>query len=198
MDGTAAIGTATTYARADHVHPTDTSRQATLVSGTNIKTINGTSILGSGDLTVGGSTVFYQEYGNGNVSTGKLTIDGTDYEIWAYSQPSKATSTPLMDGTAAIGNSDRYAAENHVHPTDTSRQATLVSGTNIKTVGGTSLLGSGDIPITITMEDTDVDAAVDAAWSDYLVSITLTNPMNASQAASPPCKVFNIPTVQSD
>lgn len=145
MDGTAAIGTATTYARADHVHPTDTSRQATLVSGTNIKTINGTSILGSGDLTVGGSTVFYQEYGNGNVSTGKLTIDGTDYEIWAYSQPSKATSTPLMDGTAAIGNSDRYAAENHVHPTDTSRQATLVSGTNIKTVGNQSLLGSGNL-----------------------------------------------------
>lgn len=145
MDGTAAIGTATTYARADHVHPTDTSRQATLVSGTNIKTINSTSILGSGDLTVGGSTVFYREYGNGNVSTGKLTIDGTDYEIWAYSQPSKATSTPLMDGTAAIGNSDRYAAENHVHPTDTSRQATLVSGTNIKTIGSQSLLGSGNL-----------------------------------------------------
>ena len=54
MVGTAAVGTATTYARADHVHPTDTSRQETLVSGTNIKTINGESILGSGDLSVGG------------------------------------------------------------------------------------------------------------------------------------------------
>lgn len=30
------------------------SKQDTLVSGTNIKTINGTSVLGSGDLTVGG------------------------------------------------------------------------------------------------------------------------------------------------
>lgn len=54
MDGTAAVGTATTYARADHVHPSDTSKQDALVSGTNIKTINGDSILGSGDLTVGG------------------------------------------------------------------------------------------------------------------------------------------------
>lgn len=54
MDGTAAAGTSVKYARADHVHPTDTSRQATLVSGTNIKTINGNSLLGSGDLTVGG------------------------------------------------------------------------------------------------------------------------------------------------
>lgn len=32
-----------------------TSKQDTLVSGTNIKTINGSSILGSGDLTVSGS-----------------------------------------------------------------------------------------------------------------------------------------------
>jgi len=54
MDGTASYGNGTTYARADHVHPTDTSRQATLVSGTNIKTINGNSILGSGDLVISG------------------------------------------------------------------------------------------------------------------------------------------------
>ncbi len=51
MDGVAAVGTETTYARGDHVHPTDTSRQETLVSGTNIKTVDGTSILGSGDIT---------------------------------------------------------------------------------------------------------------------------------------------------
>jgi hypothetical protein len=31
------------------------SKQATLVSGTNIKTINGTSVLGSGDITISGS-----------------------------------------------------------------------------------------------------------------------------------------------
>lgn len=73
MDGTAAAGTSTDYARADHVHPTDTSRAAAshthaisdvtglqtaldgkqdaLVSGTNIKTINGESILGSGNIS---------------------------------------------------------------------------------------------------------------------------------------------------
>jgi hypothetical protein len=31
------------------------AKQATLVSATNIKTVNGSSILGSGDLTVSGS-----------------------------------------------------------------------------------------------------------------------------------------------
>lgn len=58
-----------------------------------------------------------------------------------------ATANPVMDGTAAVGSSDKYAREDHVHPTDTSRQATLVSGTNIKTVGSQSLLGSGDLTV---------------------------------------------------
>ena len=51
MDGSGSAGSGTTYARADHVHPTDTSRQETLVSGTNIKTINNGSIL-SDNLTL--------------------------------------------------------------------------------------------------------------------------------------------------
>ena len=55
--GTAAVGTATAYARADHVHTLPTASaigaQATLVSGTNIKSINGTSLLGSGDISIG-------------------------------------------------------------------------------------------------------------------------------------------------
>ena len=34
-----------------------------------------------------------------------------------------ATANPAMDGTAAVGSSDKYAREDHVHPTDTSRAA---------------------------------------------------------------------------
>ena len=65
----------------------------------------------------------------------------------SISVPNASTSAPLMDGTASYGSGTVYARSNHVHPTDTSRQETLVSGTNIKTVGGTSLLGSGDIAL---------------------------------------------------
>jgi hypothetical protein len=52
------------YAAASHVHITGditgldsalAGKQATLVSGTNIKTVNSTSLLGSGDIAVGGS-----------------------------------------------------------------------------------------------------------------------------------------------
>ena len=57
-------GVPATFAPSAHTHPTsevtglDTAlsgKQATLVSGTNIKTVNGTTLLGSGDLVVSGS-----------------------------------------------------------------------------------------------------------------------------------------------
>lgn len=65
MDGTADAGSEDSYARGDHVHPTDTSRQAALVSGTNIKTINSESILGSGNISIEGvrDVLFIAEYG---------------------------------------------------------------------------------------------------------------------------------------
>lgn len=61
MDGTGSVGSANTVARGDHRHPSDTSRQEKLVSGTNIKTINGQSVLGSGDITISGGG---SEYAN--------------------------------------------------------------------------------------------------------------------------------------
>ena len=33
--------------------------------------------------------------------------------------PAGSYSKPVMDGTAALGNSQRYAREDHVHPRDT-------------------------------------------------------------------------------
>lgn len=63
------------------------------------------------------------------------------------SVPVAATAAPLMDGTAAVGSSAKYAKEDHVHPSDTSKQDTLVSGTNIKTINNESILGSGNIEI---------------------------------------------------
>ena len=71
--------------------------------------------------------------------------------LYAPTPPSPYTSNPVMDGTASPGSSANYARGDHKHPTDTSRQATLVSGTNIKTVNGNSLLGSGDLSISGTI-----------------------------------------------
>ena len=76
------------------------------------------------------STKFYSTAYQGNDGTG-----------------APGTATPLMDGTATVGSATAYAREDHIHPSDTSRQETLVSGTNIKTINGNSLLGSGNIAI---------------------------------------------------
>lgn len=49
---------------------------------------------------------------------------GTDYDTEWVNQSggaNPATATPLMDGTAAVGTATKYAREDHVHPTDTSR-----------------------------------------------------------------------------
>lgn len=41
-----------------------------------------------------------------------------------FNYVSPATTNPVMDGTAAVGSSDKYARADHVHPTDTSRAQT--------------------------------------------------------------------------
>lgn len=70
------------------------------------------------------------------------------------------------------------------------KQNTLISGTNIKTVNGSSLLGSGNLEVGATaMTDAQVEAAVDAAFPYTAVTITLTNPYHASAAGSPACTV---------
>ncbi len=83
------------------------SKQAALVSGTNVKTIEGQSLLGSGNIDLSKSDV------------GLSNVDNTS----DINKPvSIATQTALN-----------------------AKQTTLVSGTNIKTVGGQSLLGSGNV-----------------------------------------------------
>lgn len=184
MDGTAAVGSSVKYAREDHVHPTDTSRQATLVSGTNIKTVNGTSLLGSGnislptasdiptktsDLTNDSGFVTDAGVTSFNGSTGAVTytapvtsVNGSTGAV-TVAVPGASSTAPVMDGTAAVGTGTTWARADHRHPTDTSRasaadltslqttvagkQDALVSGTSIKTVNGTSLLGSGDLTV---------------------------------------------------
>lgn len=139
---------------------------------------DGTGIrLWTGAETGGGSTVTVTQTLTSGTEIASVSVDGTSTTLYAPTPPtvpSASSTTPSMDGTAAVGTATTYARADHVHPTDTSRQATLVSGTNIKTINGNSLLGSGDLTVggSVSMEDTAVDAAVEAAWSVVLHTIT--------------------------
>lgn len=67
-----------------------TDGQATLVSGTNIKTVNGTSLIGSGDIAVAGNT--------GNITFNSNTIDSTDSTSIVF------TPAVDMDSDVTVGN----------------------------------------------------------------------------------------------
>lgn len=61
-----------------------------------------------------------------NTTTNKAMVyDGTNWVPWEVgTSVYPATATPSMDGTATVGTSAKYAREDHVHPSDTSRVPT--------------------------------------------------------------------------
>ena len=164
MDGTAAVGTETAFARGDHRHPSDTSKQdvidashklsADLVEdGTTNKAYtaaekdklatiaqnaevnqNAFSNIKVGTTTVAANTkTDTVEFVAGSNIT--LTPDATSDKITiAAASITPASAVPLMDGTATVGTSTKYAREDHKHPSDTSKQdvisdlATIRSG----------------------------------------------------------------------
>jgi hypothetical protein len=97
VDGTAAVGTSTRFARQDHVHPSDTSRAP----------------LASPALT-----------GTPTTTTATVDTNTTQIASTAFVLAQAGSATPVVDGTAAVGTSTRFARQDHVHPTDTSRLST--------------------------------------------------------------------------
>lgn len=193
-------------------------KQDTLVSGTNIKTINGSSILGSGDIEVAsdidmfadtkngtfyrankkgiywytGATAFNLGIGASDISFSgnkilmfmqkidaddvqnlqdndtigyalglkKLDLNDGEVEIlsnyyiikYDSSTPSKTKllngNGTYIDGLTSITHiSNNYYNKSYIDTGLSSKQDTLVSGTNIKTINNESILGSGNINI---------------------------------------------------
>ena len=71
--------------------------------------------------------------GTPTVPTASVDTSTTQAASTAFVLGQAASATPLIDGTAAVGTSTRYARGDHVHPTDTSR-APLASPTFTGTV----------------------------------------------------------------
>jgi hypothetical protein len=122
---------------------TAANNSITLGSGTATSVFNfgnGATLSGStkavelGTQGAAGSTTTIAIGGTAGTST--TTLNGTTNGVTAaadtnsvalattaYVVGQAGTGTPIIDGTAAVGTSLRYARQDHVHPTDTSRAA---------------------------------------------------------------------------
>jgi hypothetical protein len=162
------------------------AKQDTLVSGTNIKTVNGTSVLGSGNIAISSAVAWGGVTGTlSNQTDLQTALDGKVDENTAITGATKTKVTYDAKGlvtagadatTADIASSTdkRYVTDaqlvvvGNTSGTNTgdnatnsqysglaaSKQDTLVSGTNIKTVNSTSLLGSGNVAVEPTITAT--------------------------------------------
>ena len=163
------------------------NKQDTLVSGTNIKTINNTSLLGSGNIEIEGSSYTAGtgiEITNDNVINNRITsynnlsdlptiptktsellndnnfVESNDLASVAFSGSyldliddpviPQNTSDLYNDSgfiTNTVNDLTNYTTTTNLNSLLNNKQDTLVSGTNIKTINNTSLLGSGNINI---------------------------------------------------
>lgn len=122
------------------------SYQEQLVSGTNIKTINGQDILGSGNLDIsggGGTTDYNQLTNKPQINSVELSGNKSLEDLGIPTKTSELTN----DSGFLTSIPDEYVTETELNAGLGNKQDTLVSGTNIKTVNGESLLGSGNIDI---------------------------------------------------
>ena len=179
MDGAAAIGIGTTFARADHVHASDTSRVPTSTT-VNGHALSSNITVSASDLTTGtlphpqlptlvsgdipnnaantsgnAATATNVAYSGltGTVTTWNQNTTGTAANLSgtpaipsgttattqavndnstklatdAFVLGQASSTTPNMNGTAAIGSSTTFARADHVHASDTSRVPTTTT-----------------------------------------------------------------------
>ena len=128
------------------------AKQETLVSGTNIKTINSTSLLGSGDITVQPTLVSGTNIrtinnnsilGNGNLSVQPTLVSGTNIKT--------------INGTTILGSGDLVIAtgnpfDQDLNTTDDVEFNSVTSGTFTSTGTGAPVITSAST-ITLSAQD---------------------------------------------
>ena len=176
--GTADAGEAITWARADHVHPAQTSVSGNAGSATKLATARTITVAGpaTGDITATGAS--FNGAGDATIKitgikVGLISGLATVATSGSYTNlsdkpaiPSAAGSsdTPAAAGTAKVGDKTTYARADHVHPAQTSVSGNAGSATKLATARtialsgaatgtATSFNGSANITIPVTALD---------------------------------------------
>lgn len=134
LDGTQTINGTKTFSAASQTFGNSTA-SGTINIGTGATVSGSTKALNLGTGGVAGSTTTIT-IGSNSGGTSTTTLQGTTNGVTAAADTNSTalattafvvgqagSATPLVNGTAAVGTSLRYARQDHVHPTDTSRAA---------------------------------------------------------------------------
>lgn len=149
-----------------------TGKQDQLVSGVNIKTINNQSILGGGNIEIQastGSTDLSNYYTKEETDSTFATVSQVENKV-SKEEGKSLISDEEIARLSTVTNYDDSTIKGEIEELNSSKldaetynsdkanfatieqlnekQNTLISGTNIKTINGNSILGSGDITIT--------------------------------------------------
>ena len=181
-------------------------KQDKLVSGTNIKTINNQSILGSGNISIeggGGSAVVVDnalsDTSENPVQNKVITTRVTSIES---SLGSKANASDIPTKVSQLENDSTYqtktnldtALADYAKTSDVNskntlqdeaiqgKQDKLVSGTNIKTINNQSILGEGNISIESGTSIT-VDNALSTTSENPVQNKVITTKVNSLETS---------------
>lgn len=114
----------------------------------------------------------------------KIKVDDTTYNIKDVTArnniPSASSATPKMNGTASSGSSSYWSRADHVHPTDTSRQAAL-SSTQL------SAVNSGVTSTTVSHANSAYSAVIPSANSAVSSG-------NLNDVTTNECRVYHSPS----
>ena len=176
IDGTATIGTATTFARADHKHPTDTTR-ATAGANSDITSLTGlTTALSVGQGGTGQSTL---TSGNALIGAGTSGVATTPVSTsgGADSIVKSGTAGVITAGSGGITSSGQLA----VSTSSTSSPQVTVQPTGSFTKSVTSITYGTSIAATVNLSDTkglwvgQVVTGSGFAATSYNTSMTITS-----------------------
>lgn len=106
-----------------------------------------------------------------------------------------STTTPKMDGTAAVGTETAFARGDHRHPTDTSRAAAsdLTSVSGRVTALETAVGDGGSIDTRISNAVNALDSSISSESGKAIASVTVTNgQISAHTKVSLPSKVSDL------
>ena len=208
--GTAAVGTSTAYARADHVHAAPTTVSGNAGSATKLATARTLTIGKTGKTFNGTANVSWSldEIGS-NVYVGTTAPTDTDIDVWVDPTGSINLSA-LWNSIYPVGSI--YMSTSSTNPKDLFTGTTWTQitdrflvgmGTTYKTAGGTGgastvTLATGNLPshnhsVSLTSGNQSAGhthsipelsgTAADSGWHDHLVTSKTTSYGSGSQSA---------------